>query len=91
MKTGKEGRRTGLGFTALADMIAALGFSIDSDEAIAFVEKIMKEKCRAEFDCSIDMSLERGSFVGFNKNRIRKKGTKRNGEPYRKRIRYRIS
>jgi ribonucleoside-diphosphate reductase alpha chain len=48
-------------------MIAALGFSIDSDEAIDFVEKIMKEKCRAEFDCSIDMSLERGSFVGFNK------------------------
>ena len=67
LKTGKEGRRTGLGFTALADMIAALGFSIDSDEAIDFVEKIMKEKCRAEFDCSIDMSLERGSFLGFNK------------------------
>ena len=27
----------------------------------------MKEKCRAEFDSSIDMSLERGSFIGFNK------------------------
>ena len=67
LKTGKEGRRTGLGFTALADMIAALGYAIDSDEAIIFVEKIMKEKCRAEFDCSIDMSLERGSFVGFDK------------------------
>ena len=67
LKTGKEGRRTGLGFTALADMVAALGYAIDSDEAIIFVEKIMKEKCRAEFDCSIDMSLERGSFVGFDK------------------------
>jgi len=35
LKTGKEGRRTGLGFTALADMVAALGMAIDSDEAIA--------------------------------------------------------
>ena len=66
LKTGKEGRRTGLGFTALADMVAALGMAIDSDEAIAMVESIMKEKCRAEFDSSIDMSLSRGSFIGFD-------------------------
>jgi ribonucleoside-diphosphate reductase alpha chain len=66
LKTGKEGRRTGLGFTALADMVAALGMAIDSDDAIAKVEEIMKEKCRAEFDSSIDMSLARGSFVGFD-------------------------
>ena len=66
LKTGKEGRRTGLGFTALADMVAALGLAIDSDEAISKVEEIMKEKCRAEFDSSIDMSLSRGSFVGFD-------------------------
>ena len=66
LKTGKEGRRTGLGFTALADMVAALGMAIDSDKAIAKVEEIMREKCRAEFDSSIDMSLSRGSFVGFD-------------------------
>ena len=66
LKTGIEGRRTGLGFTALADMIAALGMAIDSDAAIAKTEEIMKEKCRAEFDSSIDMSLARGSFVGFD-------------------------
>ena len=66
LKTGEEGRRTGLGFTALADMIAALGMSIDSDEAIKKVEEIMKEKCKAEFDSSIDMSLSRGSFIGFD-------------------------
>ena len=67
LKTGKEGRRTGLGFTALADMVAALGYKYDSDESISFIENMMKEKCRAEFDSSIDMSLERGSFIGFNK------------------------
>ena len=38
LKTGKEGRRTGLGFTALADMIAALGMKFDSDKSIQFIE-----------------------------------------------------
>jgi len=65
-KNGKDGRRTGLGFTALADVIAALGMAYDSDEAIAVVDKIVKEKTRGEFDSSIDMALERGSFVGFD-------------------------
>ncbi len=65
--TGKEGRRTGLGFTALADMVAALNMKFDSDESIKFIDTIMKEKCRAEFDSSIDMSLARGSFIGFDK------------------------
>ncbi|MFT4662441.1 MAG: ribonucleoside-diphosphate reductase alpha chain [Patiriisocius sp.] len=65
-KTGKEGRRTGLGFTALGDTIAALGMAYDSDEAIVEVERIIKEKTRAEFDSSIDMALERGSFEGFD-------------------------
>ncbi len=65
-KTGQKGRRTGLGFTALGDAMAALGFAFDSDEAISEIEKIMKEKCRAEFDASIDMAVERGSFHGFD-------------------------
>ena len=64
--TGKKGRRTGLGFTALGDAMAALGFAFDSNEAVNEIEKIMKEKCRAEFDSSIDMAVERGSFEGFN-------------------------
>ena len=38
LKTGIEGRRTGLGFTALADMVAGLGMAIDSDEAINKVD-----------------------------------------------------
>jgi ribonucleoside-diphosphate reductase alpha chain len=66
LKTGIEGRRTGLGFTALADMAAALGMAIDSDEAIAKVGEIMKEKCRAEFYSSLVLSLASGSFIGFD-------------------------
>ena len=64
--TGKKGRRTGLGFTGLADAIAALGLKYDSDGALEAVEDIMKTKCRAEFDSSIDMAIERGSFQAFD-------------------------
>ncbi len=63
---GKKGRRTGLGFTALGDAVAALGYKFDSSQAIAEVEKIMRTKCEAEFDSSIDMALERGKFEAFD-------------------------
>ncbi|MBK7181650.1 MAG: adenosylcobalamin-dependent ribonucleoside-diphosphate reductase [Bacteroidetes bacterium] len=63
---GKKGRRTGLGFTALADTIAALGYQFDSTESLDEVQKIMKKKCTAEFDCSIDLAIERGKFESFN-------------------------
>jgi ribonucleoside-diphosphate reductase alpha chain len=32
------------------------------------VEQMMKTKCEAEFDASIDMAIERGKFSGFNKD-----------------------
>lgn len=64
--TGKKGRRTGLGFTALADTVAALGYGFDSPESVKAIEEILRTKCKAEFDSSIDMSIERGSFEGFD-------------------------
>lgn len=63
--TGRKGRRTGLGFTGLADALAGLNLKYDSDAAIAAAEEILKTKCRAEFDSSIDMAIERGAFEGF--------------------------
>ncbi len=63
---GKKGRRTGLGFTALGDTLAALGLKFDSPEAMVEVEKIMKVKCDAEFTSSIDLAVERGAFEGFD-------------------------
>lgn len=63
---GKNGRRTGLGFTALADTAAALGLKFDSDEAMVEMEKMMRTKCDAEFQCSIDMAIERGKFKDFD-------------------------
>ncbi len=65
-KTGKKGRRTGLGFTALADAIAAMGIKFDTDEALTIVDEIMKTKLRGEFDSSIDMAITRGKFDVFS-------------------------
>jgi ribonucleoside-diphosphate reductase alpha chain len=64
--TGKKGRRTGLGFTGLADALAGLNLKYDSDTAVEATEEIMKTKCRAEFESSIDMAIERGAFEGFS-------------------------
>ncbi|MFW5848117.1 MAG: hypothetical protein ACOCVF_04310, partial [bacterium] len=63
---GKSGRRTGLGFTALGDAIAAMGYKYDTSESIKFIEEIMKTKFIAEFDSSIDMAIQRGKFEGFD-------------------------
>ena len=63
---GKNGRRTGLGFTALGDTVAALGLAYDSNDSINTIENIMKTKAEAEFNSSIDMAIERGAFVGFD-------------------------
>jgi ribonucleoside-diphosphate reductase alpha chain len=65
-ETGKKGRRTGLGFTALADTVAALNLKFDSEAAIETVKHIMQTKCKAEFDSSVDMAIERGTFSDFN-------------------------
>lgn len=63
---GIKGRRTGLGFTGLADAIAALKLRFDSNEALAAAEKILRTKCEAEFDSSVDMAIERGRFEAFD-------------------------
>lgn len=71
---GKKGRRTGLGFTALGDAFAAMGIKYDSSEALTESEKIMKTKCEAEFDSSIDMAIERGRFADFDSEIERRSG-----------------
>lgn len=62
---GKRGRRTGLGFTALGDTLAALGLKYDSETSIGTIDKIMAKKLEAEFDSSVDMAIERGKFADF--------------------------
>lgn len=61
-----SGRRMGMGITAMGDTLASLGLPYDSDEGINVIEKIMKEKTKAELDCSIDLSILRGPFTGWD-------------------------
>ena len=65
-ETAQASRRTGLGFTALADTMAALGIKYDSDEALDFVEALMKKKMESELDCTIDLAILRGTFEGWD-------------------------
>lgn len=63
---GASGRRTGLGITALADALAALGHRYGDADSLAATGSIMRTKCRAEFECSIDLAIERGAFAVFD-------------------------
>ncbi len=69
MKTASNSRRTGCGFTGLADMLAALGLKYDSDQAIKMIEIVCKTKMRAELDCTTDMAIQRGCFKGWDPNK----------------------
>ena len=65
--TARSSRRTGLGFTALGDCLAALGYKYDSEEALLFTEQMMHIKMEAELDCTIDLAILRGPFEGWDK------------------------
>lgn len=68
-KIAQEGRRTGSGFTALADMIAAMGFKYDSKEAYQLVDSVLYTKMQAELDATIDMAILRGTFHGWDSDK----------------------
>jgi ribonucleoside-diphosphate reductase alpha chain len=56
------GRRIGLGFTGLADMLAAMGQRYDEADPV-LIQRIMGVKRRAEYGASIDLAQEKGSFL----------------------------
>lgn len=60
------GRRTGCGFTALGDMLAAVGVAYDSQQGCDYIEKVMSTKMEAELDCTIDLAILRGTFDGWD-------------------------
>jgi len=60
------GRRTGLGVTALGDVLAALGLRYGSDESIEVTGNIYREMAIAAHSSSCVMAAERGSFPIFN-------------------------
>jgi len=59
---GKRSRRVGLEFTALSDMVAALGKKFCTEEGNAIVDKVTRLMMSACLDCQVDLAIERGVF-----------------------------
>ncbi len=68
----QEGRRTGLGITAEGDMLAALGFTFGTDEAIDFAVKIQKTLAVEAYRASVKLAKERGAFLIYDAKREEK-------------------
>lgn len=68
-ETAAASRRTGLGFTALGDTLAALGLKYDSDKGLEVIKEIMRTKLESELDCTIDLAILRGTFERWDTNK----------------------
>lgn len=64
-----KGRRTGLSGIGIADTLAALGVSYNSQEGIVMSEKIYKELAISSYKESIILASQRGCFPIFNYNK----------------------
>lgn len=63
--TAIKGRRTGTGITAEGDMLAALGLTYGSDDAIKFSEEVHRIKALSAYRESVELAKERGAFPEF--------------------------
>lgn len=61
-----EGRRTGLGVTAVGDMLAAMNMTYGSEDSIRFVEHVYRTLCLSSYKESVQLAKERGAFPAFN-------------------------
>ena len=68
-KKALQGRRTGIGITAEGDMLAALGETYGSDDAISFSKEVHKMLALEVYRSSVDMAEERGAFEVFDAKR----------------------
>ena len=60
------GRRTGVGTTAEGDMVAAMGLTYGTPEAIYFSEQVHKTLALEAYRSSVNMAKERGAFEIYN-------------------------
>lgn len=63
----EKGRRTGLGVTAVGDMLAALGIRYGSNSSIETVESVYKCLATSAYKSSSIMAKERGAFPIYSK------------------------
>lgn len=67
-----QGRRTGLGITAEGDMLAALGLTYGTNEALKFSENVHKTLALEAYRSSVEMAQERGVFKIYDSEREKK-------------------
>lgn len=65
------GRRTGLGFTALGDSLAACGVRYGSEEGVRFSESVARHLSTGSFVGSVRLAESYGAFPIFNANKER--------------------
>lgn len=68
-KAAEDGRRTGLGITALGDTLAAIGLKYGSKKSIDTVEEIYKILKYGAYRSSVDMAKELGAFPVWDKKK----------------------
>lgn len=61
-----QGRRTGLGLTAVGDTIAALNMGYSTDESIEFINDLYKTLKYGSYYSSVEMAKEIGAFPIFD-------------------------
>lgn len=66
LETSKKGRKTGLGVTGLADMLASLNIKYSSQEAIDFCDKLFARLQNNVYNESAILAKERGAFSCWN-------------------------
>jgi len=59
-------RRIGVGFTGLGDMLIKLGLKYDTEEAIAFVDRLFDRIKNVVYDESVNLALEKGTFPAYD-------------------------
>jgi len=66
-----QGRRVGIGITAEADMLAAMGYRYGTLEATEFATDIQKKLALSTYRASTKLAKERGSFPIFDSKKER--------------------
>lgn len=74
----KNKRRIGLGVTGLADALALGGIIYGSDEAVAWVYKVMGFIAQTAYRASIDLAKEKGAFPLFDAEQFLASGNMQN-------------
>ncbi|PIE86334.1 MAG: ribonucleoside-diphosphate reductase, adenosylcobalamin-dependent [Bacteroidia bacterium] len=68
-KKALEGRRTGVGITAEGDMLASLGLTYGTDNAIDFSVEVHKELALTAYQTSVQLAKERGTFAVYDRKK----------------------